>query len=79
MPVTVEVTTCSIFIASITATCWPPATGSPSATASETIVPCSGAATAMLLSGPVTVATGTLDCHEPPGAPGSDAVPAAMA
>ena len=48
----VEAMTCSIFIASITATGWPMATSSPGVTEIEMIVPCSGASTGRLPSGP---------------------------
>ena len=44
--------TCSIFIASMTKSCWPRCTASPSRTSIETIVPCIGAATATVPSGP---------------------------
>ena len=46
--------TCSIFIASITASCAPRRTAAPSSTASDTIVPCSGALTASMPSGSVS-------------------------
>jgi len=42
-----------IFIASITNSCWPWRTSSPSRTSIETIVPCMGAATATVFSGPM--------------------------
>ena len=45
-------TRCSIFIASRTAICWPGRTASPSATSIDTTVPCKGAQTATVPSGP---------------------------
>ena len=45
--------TCSIFIASMTNSCWPRCTRSPSLTSTETIVPCIGASIATVFSGAV--------------------------
>ena len=53
MPETVALITCSIFIASITATCWPAWTVSPSATSTDTTVPWMGAGNPTEPSGPV--------------------------
>ncbi len=53
MPACGAVMTCSIFIASTTATCWPCRTASPSATLIATMVPWIGEATPTDPSGPV--------------------------
>ena len=53
MPLVARWMTCSIFIASITKSCWPGAPRSPSRTSIETIVPCIGALTATVPSGAV--------------------------
>ena len=50
--------TCSIFIASMTSTCWPVAHQSPSRTSKLTIVPCTGALIGVMPSGAGIVAGG---------------------
>ena len=48
------VTTCCIFIASSTSTSWPASTVAPGATLRATMVPCIGARSAIVPSGPAT-------------------------
>ncbi len=54
MPETWAAMTCSIFIASMTRTCSPWRTAAPSATVTLTMVPCMGAGSGTVFSGPVT-------------------------
>ncbi len=84
MPLARAATTCSIFIASITRTSAPARTDWPSRTATLTMVPCIGATTATVFSGPAmaggTPATSTWptaaaapDVAAPPSASGAAA------